>query len=62
MTLNEALDIVNVYITFGEKRENFDTALEIVWSSAEDWQYFAKGKSRAEYRAYLQSRGKETVE
>lgn len=53
MTLNEAMSIVDDYIVLGKIHNNFVQALEVVYSAAEDWQFFAKGKSRAEYKAYL---------
>ena len=53
MTLNEAMSIVDDYIVLGKIHNNFVQALEVVYSAAEDWQFFAKGKNRAEYKAYL---------
>ena len=53
MTLNEALSIVDSYITFGDEKDNFREALEKVYSAAEDYNYFSNGESRQAYRASL---------
>ncbi len=53
MKLSDAMSIVDDYIVLGKIHNNFVQALEVVYSAAEDWEFFSKGKTRAEYKAYL---------
>jgi len=53
ISLNDAMSIVDDYLVLGVIRNNFTQALEVVYSAAEDWQFFSKGRTRAEYKAYL---------
>ena len=53
ITLSDALEVVDAYLTFNEERDNLREALEKVYSAAEDYNYFANGESRQSYRAKL---------
>ena len=56
LTLQKAVNIVEVFIVWGEKREGFDEALRMVCEYADNMGSFTGDKTRKEFKAEIEAK------